>query len=163
MIIANKVLLITVLSVATAFQARANQEYDWTGGAAGYSGTIILDSNSNPAGTIADIVSAQITTPQGTYVFDPTQVDFNQPIFAWNPSQITDMWINWSSSAPYTGFGENYNGTGLNFVGSGDGSEYVDYSGSWTAASSVPDGGATIALLGGALFGLAALRRRISK
>lgn len=162
---ANKVLLITVLGVATAFQARANQEYDWTGGAAGYSGTIILDSNSNSAGTIADIVSATITTPQGTYVFDRTQVySSDELLFAWNPSQITDMLIDWYSSAPLTGFGENFGGTGRNFVASETADTvYIDFSGSWTAASSVPDASSTVALLGAALLGLAALRRRFVK
>ncbi len=168
---ASKVLLIAVLGVATAFQARANLEYDWTGGTAGYSGTIILDSNSNSAGSISDIVSGQITTPQGTYVFDSGMVFSTPEPFAWNPSQITDMWIDWyqpTLDPAWAGFGENYGGGGLNFVGSGtdrynDSTWVVDFAGSWTAASSIPDGGAVIALLSGALVALAALRRRISK
>lgn len=172
---ANKILLIAVLGVATVFQARADQEYDWTGGTAGYSGTIILDSNSNSSGSISDIVSGQITTPQGTYVFDPTKVFYSLVPFAWNPSQITSMWIDWNQGVTgWAGFGENYQGPATpNFVGSGPVQDpalsstwAVDFTGSWTAASfasSVPDGGATIALLGGALIALAALRRRISK
>jgi len=95
---------------------------------------------------------------------------YQQSAFDWNPSQITDMWIDWlaASGTIEAGFGEKWGGATTNFVGSEDypsGGDYlVDFSGSWTAAtSSVPDATATSALLGGVLVGLAALRRRFAK
>jgi hypothetical protein len=162
--------LFAVALSLTVTRANADQEYVWTGGAAGYSGTIILDSNSNPAGSISDIVSGQITTPSGTFDFDPTTIAYSQPAFDWNPSQITDMWIDWFALS-YTfeaGFGENISNTGENFVGSYEYPSTNDYlldvSGSWKASnSSVPDATTTSALLGGALVSLTALRRRFAR
>jgi hypothetical protein len=99
-------------------------------------------------------------------------ISYSQSAFDWNPSEITDMWIDWLtlSGTVDAGFGENFGGGGQNFVGSRDnpgGGDYlVDFSGSWKAEASgpsVPDTAATSALLGGALAGLAALRRRFAK
>jgi len=111
---------IVTATLSLAVAVRADQEYVWTGGSVGYSGTITLDSNSNSAGAITDIVSGQITTPQGTYNFDPSMVFYLKTPFSWNPSQITDMWVDWDQGAEgWAGFGENYTDTGVNFVGSG--------------------------------------------
>jgi hypothetical protein len=167
--------IVTVILSLTA-AVRADQEYVWTGGSAGYSGWIILDSNSDASGTLADVVSAQVTTPQGTYNFDPSWVFYIQSPFDWNPTQINDMWIDWYQGGvdpAWAGLGEKWGGAITNFDGSGSNRYYtstwaVDYSGSWTAAAagpSVPDATATSALLllGGAFVGLAALRSRFAR
>ena len=152
-----------VAAIVATVQVRADQVYDWTGGAAGYSGQITLDSNNNASGSIADIVSATITTPEGTFAFDAGSAVLLSNVFSWYPTQITNMWIDWNPGLN-AGFGENWDGAGSNFVGSNISNYSVDFSGSWTAESStVPDGGATISLLGAAIIGLAALRRRSAK
>src|ERR1700735_3231691 len=61
--------LLCSLLATTAIAVRADQQYDWVGGAAGYAGVLILDSNDNSAGTLADVVNAAIITPQGTFYF----------------------------------------------------------------------------------------------
>jgi len=158
-------------AITVTMHANAQQTtYDWTGGEAGFSGQIILDSNGNTAGNISDIVSATITTPQGgPFDFNPTTVYIDVSPFTWNQTQITNMWIDWTVGSTEVGMSEG-NVLPGNSVASNNGYEpYVeDSSGSWTAVSSsvpssVPDGGATIALLSASLTGLAALRRRFAK
>lgn len=114
-------LFLTLFCAVAATAARAtNYEYDWTGGRTDFAGKIVLDSNSSSAGTLADIVSAQITISHETLDFDPNTAIFLRPEFAWNSSQITDMWINWSVPGVLAGFGENFDFNGVNFVGAED-------------------------------------------
>jgi hypothetical protein len=161
---------VVTVTLGLAAIARADQEYDWTGGSAGYSGSIVLDSNSNVAGTISDVVSAEVTTPQGTFDLVPSQVFYVQPVFDWNPSEITDMWIDWSPNGiGWAGLGANYGGSGVNFDGSGyitdeESTWSVDFAGSWTAVggNAVPDGASTLGLLFGAIASITTLRRRFA-
>ena len=159
-------LIFTLSALGATTAAHAGYEYDWTGGEAGYAGTIILDSSANASGSAADILSGTITTPEGTYAFDPTQL-YVTGQFDWNSSQITDMYFDWTSPAPYTGFGENVYGAGLNFVGSAaDDVSFIDTSGSWVAAgsaSSAPDLASSLTLLTLGLGALGAGRRRLSR
>ena len=167
-------LLLTILCAVTVGDAHAiDYEYDWTGGTSGFAGKIVLDSDSNTSGTVANIVSAQITTSLGTFDFDSSTAFLVQPKFAWNPSQITDMWIEWALNVPSAfaanaGFGENYNGTGINYLDSfihdANGVRYdADFNtGSWTAAasSSVPDATSTGLLFTLGMSGLIVMKKK---
>jgi hypothetical protein len=114
--------LFVTLGVAASLQAQ-DETYAWTEGAPGYSGTIVLDTNASSAGTLADIVSINITTPGGSATLTQANIgdvyinNFDGP-FTWNPSQITGMWIDWNTSGGQAGVGENYQPSipGYNFV-----------------------------------------------
>src|ERR1700733_7006971 len=98
---------------------------------------LLAYSSSSAGGSIRDIVSGSITTSQGTFAFDPATIFLSQPLFAWDPSQITDMSYDWVSGSHLAAFGENEADFGfVNFVGSGTlaGITTYDESGSWLAA-----------------------------
>jgi hypothetical protein len=158
---ANSSILCILLFAAFAVTGRANQEYDWTGGAPGFSGSIVLDSNSNTNGTLADIVSVVITDPEHTFdvvpgsfldSFDGTEA------FSWNPSQITGMSILFDSGL--ISVDENFDNTGLNDIQVVElpSNLDTDTTGSWLAASgsstAIPDSASTGVLVGAAFIGL---------
>jgi hypothetical protein len=80
----------SALLIFLAVSAQANETYVWTGGLPGYSGSIVLDSSSSPngGGTMADIVSAEITVPlpgffgtqEYTFNFDPLTASSFTPL-----------------------------------------------------------------------------------
>ena len=153
--------LCTLLFVALAVKGRANQEYDWTGGAPGYAGSIVLDSNSNADGTMADIVSVVISDP--THTFDVVPGSFLDSFdgtqgFSWNPSQITGMSILFDSGL--ISVGENVDNTGVNDIEVVErpSSLDTDSTGSWLAVpgstSAIPDSTSTALLVGAAFIGL---------
>ena len=170
----NPTLLALSLGVAVAASVQADQAYTWTGVLPGYSGTIVLDSDSSVGGSTADIVSINITTPGGSASLTQANIgdvyiDNLGQLFTWNPNQITSMWLAWytdpSDTPALSGeVGENYDHSGgLNFVGI-DGTfldvagsiEPVDKDGAWRV---VPDAGSTPLLMGLALTGLGLCRR----
>src|SRR5580693_4299353 len=167
------------LGIAASVQA-ADQTYKWTEGAPGFSGTIVLDSSSSTGGSLADIVSINVTTPEGSATLTQANIGdvYVNNLFApftWTPSQITGMWIDWYTTAADSvnqsaGVGENYqppfndnflycpnnlSPSGQDFAGPGE----TDTTGGWRAVSSVPDAGSTSLLLGAALTGLSVCRR----
>jgi hypothetical protein len=159
--------LICAVIVGMGVEARADQSYEWTGGAADFGGLIVLDSSSNAAGSLTDIVAAGIFTPQGGFSFDPSSAILLQPDFAWNPSQITDMFIAWSVGPSLAGFGENVvELSGANLVISeidgADGAMSADLTGSWQAVpgAQVPDAAPTALLVGLGLLGIALASRK---
>jgi hypothetical protein len=162
--------LLCSLLATTALTVRADQEYAWTGGASGFEGVIVLDSNSNSAGTLADIVNAAIITPQGTFFFNPSEALLLSPNFAWDPAQITNMELAWVDSPFIAAIGEDGPDVGgLNFVASIPPSTnadavvgpQIDFTGSWLAVpSSVPDGASTGLLVALGVAGLALASRK---
>jgi hypothetical protein len=176
-------LLALALGLGAAASVHATDEaYKWSLGAPGYSGTIILDSDSSSGGSLADIVSISVSTPGGSETLTQANIgsvyinNFDTP-FTWNPSQITSMWIAWYTTANpviadgVAGVGEQYAGENANFeFYDPAGAIYQDYAsplntdttGTWLASgpvSSVPDAGSTSLLLGVALTGLGFCRR----
>jgi hypothetical protein len=159
--------LFCTLLAATAISARANQQYDWTGGTSGFEGVIILDSSSNASGSLSDIVAAAILTPDGTFFFNPADAELLQPAFDWSPTLIDDMGIAWvdSSTSFIAAFGENY--TGVNFEADipPSAGPTIDLAGSWVAAPStlnVPDNAPTGLLVGLGIAGLGLACRKKS-
>jgi hypothetical protein len=168
------------LGIAASVQA-ADQTYKWTEGVAGFSGTIVLDSSSSTGGSLADIVSINVTTPEGSASLTQANIGdvyINNILgpFTWNPSQITGMWVDWYLTAADSlneaaGVGQDYQpGFNANFVFcpnnlSTSGQDFAsptsntDTTGGWRAVSSVPDAGSTSLLLGAALTGLSVCRR----
>ena len=121
----NSILLAlsVTLGVASSLQAQ-DETYAWTEGAPGYTGSIVLDSSSSAGGTLADIVSINITTPGGSATLTQANIgdvyiDNPDGPFTWNPSQITGMWIAWNTPEGQATVGENYQPSipGYNFVG----------------------------------------------
>jgi hypothetical protein len=171
----EKTAVLSALLLSFGASVQANTTYDWTGGAAGYTGTIVLDSSSSSGGSVADIVSLVISTPTtgGTLDVNLASAYLADPIFTWNSSQITEMgvWENVEFTAEGPGsfevaVEENYMGL-LNdnlLESASDNGGYVYsygyYPGSWVAATTaVPDGGSSVWLLGLALVGLGSLKR----
>jgi len=168
--IMKKLAIISSFILFIAAIAQANDTtYVWTGGDPGYSGQIVLDSSSSAGGSLADIVSINITTPTrwgGSFSFDPeTVVEFQTP-FTWNSSEITSMDIEWSykgglPSTPSIGGGfaevDAYGYYGDDLATDTAGRPRIDGTGLWLAAA--PDATSTIGLLGAALCGLRLLRR----
>jgi hypothetical protein len=181
----NSILLALSVSLGVAASVQADQTYSWVDGAPGYTGTIVLDSSSSSAGSLSDIVSITVNTPGGSATLTQANigavyVDNFDTTFAWTPSQISSMWIDWyttsvaSISAGAAGVGEDYDTSGgLNFESFNTSTETNldvagaiepnDKTGSWLATSSttgaVPDAGSTSLLLGVALTGFGACRR----
>ncbi|HEX4121687.1 MAG TPA: hypothetical protein VH619_13785 [Verrucomicrobiae bacterium] len=147
----------SVLLMVLAVSAAANETYVWTGGMPGFSGTITLDSSASPSGggTMADIVSAQVTVPVGgffgsqeyTFNFDPfTATSYGA--FTWNAEDITGMEIRWQDIPSFV----NNPNMGNNYLGdynSNGGEAMEDYTGSWEASNpiAVQDGESTAAML----------------
>src|ERR1035441_8696392 len=96
----SALLALSVSLGAAASVPAADQTYVWSDGAPGYSGTIVLDSNSSTSGSDADIVSITVNTPGGSETLNQANIgsvyinNVGTP-FTWNPSQITSMWIAW--------------------------------------------------------------------
>lgn len=164
---------LAALSWASVATYANTYEYDWTGGAPGYSGQIVLNTDTSPSGggTLANIVSGSITTPTfGTFPIDLATVGLADPIFTWTPAGITEFHLGWlNSSSTHQGqVGQNYNGSGNNvLLDARIVSPYAansDFSGSWLAApaasNSVPDTGSTSAMLLGSLTALGAVARK---
>lgn len=145
--------------------ARADATYSWTGGSAGYAGTVVLDSTSSAGGSLADVVSITITDLNGTFTADNTSVLLD-PTFTWTPTGITEMWIDWDSGL--YGVGQDVSGGGVNFVGNNNNfgnTTSLDFAGSWTRVqgNSVPDGGSMLALFGLSLAAVAAFRLKFGQ
>ena len=165
------------LGVAASVQA-GDEAYTWSDGAPGYSGTIVLDSDSSAGGSLADIVSISVSTPGGSETLTQANIgsvyiNNNSTPFTWDASQITSMWIAWyTTPVPViadgvAGVGEQYEGANANFEfydnPAGTNLDYAsplntDKTGTWLAAGPVPDGGSTSLLLGVALTGLGLCR-----
>jgi hypothetical protein len=147
----------SALLIFLAVSAQANETYVWTGGMPGYSGSIVLDSSSSPngGGTMADIVSAEITVPlpgffgtqEYTFNFDPLTASSFTPL-VWNPEDITGMEIRWQDVPSFVNdpnFGSNY----LGDYNSNEGVSTEDLTGSWQGETpfAVPEGASTAGLL----------------
>jgi hypothetical protein len=163
----------SALLIFLAVSAQANETYTWTGGMPGYSGTIVLDSSSSPngGGTMADIVSAEITVPlpgffgtqEYTFNFDSLTASSFTPL-VWNPDDITGMEIRWQDVPSFVNdpnMGNNY----LGDYNSNEGVSTEDDTGSWQADPAnppinVPDGESTAGLmaLSAGVIGCARLR-----
>jgi hypothetical protein len=139
--------------------------YSWSGGSAGFTGELVLDSPSSPVGggTPSDIISAVITDPAGTFDLNPSTIYIFQAPFAWTPSGITSMWIDWYVPSGAAGFGQNLLFTGVNFEGSDTSSGYyVDTKGSWNTQP-VPETASTLGLAVLAAGGLLGIRRKLQR
>lgn len=96
----------TLLLAATCHGVQAGYEYDWVGGAPGYSGKIFLDAPSSAAsptgGTLADVLpGSYVTTPLGNSPI------FDQPLTAtfigsmqWDQTHISGMFLLFDSTTP---------------------------------------------------------------
>jgi hypothetical protein len=122
-------------------QAHANTTYVWTPSSSNWAGTIVLDTSSSTNGNLGDIVSASLTTPQGTFAYDPSTA-FNDSIpaaigayFTWNSSQIYTMYIGWEAG-PYqvTAFEISPEGgpNGIQVTGGNSNGNFIE-NGSWIA------------------------------
>ena len=171
----------TLLLGVCAPHAFASFEYDYKNGSPGYSGSLFLDTNSSTGGSLSDIVSLTVTTPGGTFTYNPSNPDlshfnYNQTAsynslesaFTWNPTEITQMhvlfdyyFISGYTAWSYAEVAQNAPASPTNFTGIGTlnnaVSYHYDYSGSWVAAKPppVPDGGSSLYLLSVALAALA--------
>lgn len=170
----------TLLLGICAPPAFASFEYDYKNGAPGYSGSILLDTNSSAAGSLSDIISLTVTTPGGTFAYNPSdpnisQFNYNQTAtynslesaFTWDQNQITEMhvlfdyyYIGGYTAWSYAEVGQNAP-TDPPFTGIGTLNNAInyhyDFSGSWVAATPppVPDAGSSLYLLSLALAALA--------
>ncbi len=152
-------------------QAQFPFEYDWTTNTPGFSGKIFLDSSSNANGSLANMDLAQsfITTPDGTFHFQPFAPTLLGPL-VWNSSFITSMNI-----SGYQVFNDMF--SGLIQVRNNDINDQIILfdiepfreagdTGSWLAAfrtSAVPEGSSSISLLILALLSLGAFRFRLTR
>jgi hypothetical protein len=161
------VLSALMLTLGVSVQAQ-DTTYDWTGGAPGFSGSIILDSPLSSGGSLSDILSISITTPSSGTIsmnMSPGRVFLTDPTFTWNHNQITEMFIGGSATKPFDNIYVTENSGGGNdesaFSILYDNEISIDTSGSWVAPSGVgvPDTGGGIWLLGFALAGLGGCRR----
>jgi hypothetical protein len=149
-------LILTFFAIVSTSRA-VNYEYRWTGGSAGFTGSIILDSNSSDGGTLANIVSAEVTLIN-TCDLHPMAAVFLETSFTWTPTEITKMNIHWFTWGSSVTTGASVYTNGFNVLGSGF-SGY-DVRGSWLAVpSSVPEMGSTALLLALGLLSFGAIRK----
>lgn len=143
------VMLAIMASGALVTQARAGFTYVWTtipgagpvtGGDSEWAGTIVLDTSASTDGTLADIISVSLTTPQGNFTFDPTSnigLFFGGVNFTWNASQIESMYFGWQvyplQPSIFEDVGYGPGGLQVNSLVGPLGS--FDEDGSWLAAS----------------------------
>ncbi|HEX3799586.1 MAG TPA: hypothetical protein VH413_12880 [Verrucomicrobiae bacterium] len=157
-----------LLALGLVAQAQ-DTTYIWTGGAPGYSGTIVLDSPESSHGTLADIISIEIYTPR----FGPLSMNLSSgsvfltdPTFTWNPDHITEMFIAGLSTAPFGNIFVTENSGGGNDLSLRSllYNQYdVDTLGSWDAESLIPapDATGTFGLLGFVVVGMSVVSRRL--
>jgi hypothetical protein len=144
----------------TSFRAQAiSYEYDWVGDSpsALYSGSILLDAPSNPLpdGTIADIVSYNITANGINFTGANSGIGSLLPFFEWTPSTITIMDLtitNLADTVILSLTADATSGTGI-----------PQANGEWDAPSSVPDAANTLPLLALALVALGLYYNRLSR
>lgn len=98
----------TLLLAATCQATVGSFEYDWVGGAPGYSGKIFLDAPTSAAsptgGTLADVLPASyLTTPFGNFsLFDqPVSSTFLNAV-QWDQTHISVMFLIFDSPNPVT-------------------------------------------------------------
>ena len=148
------VIAAAVIALFTTRGKAASFDYVWTGGAPGYAGTIVLDSASSSGGTVNDIISLSFTTPHfGTFAGTPGFLSSDQS-FTWTPTRITSMSIGGVGDTILFRFGtggvwSNF-GTGNVIVahqGAAGNTFDFDDTGTWLAASAVPDHSSTLALM----------------
>ncbi len=97
-----------LLLAAASHGAQGSYEYDWIGGAPGFSGKIFLDAPTSAAsptgGTIADVLpGSYLTTPLDNFSL------FNGPLSSefigtmqWDQTHISDMFLLFDSATPVT-------------------------------------------------------------
>lgn len=146
--------------------------FNLVGASPGFSGQMTLDAISSNDGSLSDIDSLTLTTPGGTYTFnpaDPDTVNYYQTAidnellspFTWNSHEITEMdvvfdeyfiaefgplyFANIGVNAPVYDFPSNFE-----YSLTGDIDYYFDFNGTWVAVAT-PDQTSTLILLGLAL------------
>ena len=138
-------LIATIACGTWATHARANATYVWTEATVGsseWAGTIVLDSSSNTNGTLSDVVSVILVTPQGNFTYDPATA-FDDSCcgnggFSWNASQIEHMYFGWQDYPyqPSVFEGVGYGPGGLQVNSLVGPLSSFDENGSWLAATS---------------------------
>ena len=93
----------------------------------------------------------------GGFTFNLTS--FNVPVRTDNPSPIPDS-LGLSGTGVIQGGGFDATHGGWTWTGTMDGTSTFSFASTTIAGAGVPDGGATVLLLGVSLVGLASLRRR---
>ena len=126
--------------------------YNYVGGNSGFSGQLVLDASAGTGGSVADILSGSLTTPQfGTVSFNSATAD-SISAFNWTASAITAMDIYWSNgildsrvvaTSPTAGSVSQHVGETSGLVPGGNA---IDTHGHWVSAS-VPDAAGTSGLL----------------
>ena len=119
-----------------------NFTYNYVGGATGYSGTIVLNTNSSPAGggSVANIVSMSVTTPAyGTLVWNAADITTPLGSFTWDRNGITAMNIQYDIPPGFSFFAVVVASTVYDRVeASGTNGLVQSFTGKWLAA--VPPG-----------------------
>jgi hypothetical protein len=115
-----------------------NYTYNYVGGATGYSGTIVLDTNASPAGggSVSDIVAMSVTTPSyGTLVWSPADITTPLDQFTWDSAGITLMNIQYDIPPGFSFFAVVVAGAVYDRVeASGTNGLVQSFSGKWVAA-----------------------------
>jgi hypothetical protein len=149
-------------------------EYRWTGGQAGFSGSIFLDAGSSAwapyGGTDADVLPGSfVTTPLGTFsILDKGLNSAFGPAgtMIWDESRIIFMWLFFQPASPInnpaynlpaigSAYANDFNGERAILVGSldggyGTGFAFDDFTGQWLA---IPEPASLLLLgLGGLLI-----------
>lgn len=168
------VFLWSVMTAALApVAARASFiTFNLVGASPGFSGQMTLDAISSNDGSLSDIDSLTLTTPGGTYTFNPADSDsinyyqsgvYNEQLipFTWNSHEITEMdllfdydfiaesepvyFADIGVNAPVYDFPSNFEYSLSDYV------DYnFDFAGKWVAVAT-PDQTSTLILLGLAL------------
>ena len=145
--------LAVILLVGTLFQvgtAKASSfEYDFFSLDTGYSGKLYLKEASNVNGTVNDVLSGYVITPNlGMNVFDSTTASTFGPL-GWDASGLTFFHLSW-----FDGVG-NHAVVGIDSIrNTGGGFFDATFGGHWAPPSgpaSVPDGTGTLMMLAGCL------------